>query len=90
MRVKTTAAGGGAKDSTMRYTYDRSGNCTGICLPEKLVRPEQYEALTDSGAGCCYVYDAQGRITEVTGPDGQVLVHNTYDGDGNLIRRRAC
>ena len=56
-------------------------------LPERVIRPNQYESGGDHGAGYRYTYDLQGRLQTVTGPDGHVLLTNTYDAVGNLIRR---
>ena len=54
----------------------------------KLVRPNQYDAAADDGVGYVYTYDMQGRIRTVVGPDGHVLICNTYDADGHVICRQ--
>ncbi len=41
----------------------------------KLVRPNQYVAA-DDGVVYVYIYDMQGRIRTVVGPDGHVLTCN--------------
>ena len=71
----------GQDGSVTRRFYNRNG------LPEKVIRPNEYELCGDHGAGYRYTYDLQGRLQTVTGPDGHVLVTNTYDAVGNLIRR---
>ena len=71
----------GRDGSVTRQFYNRNG------LPEKVIRPNQYESGGDHGAGYRYTYDLQGRLQTVTGPDGHVLQINTYDAVGNLIRQ---
>ena len=71
----------GQDGSVTRRFYNRNG------LPEKVIRPNEYELCGDHGAGYRYTYDLQGRLQTVTGPDGHVLLTNTYDAVGNLIRR---
>ena len=51
-----------------RRFYNRNG------LPEKVIRPNEYEICGDHGAGYRYTYDLQGRLQTVTGPDGHVLL----------------
>ena len=53
----------------------------------KVIRPNQYEADKDNGAGYQYVYDLYDRITTIVGPDGQVIQTNTYDADGRLLQQ---
>lgn len=53
----------------------------------KVIRPNQYEADKDDGAGYQYVYDLYGRIATIVGPDGQVIQTNTYDADGHLLQQ---
>lgn len=53
----------------------------------KVIRPNQYEADKDDGAGYQYVYDLYDRITTIVGPDGQVIQTNTYDADGRLLQQ---
>ena len=71
----------GRDGSVTRRFYNRNG------LPEKVIRPNEYELCGDHGAGYRYTYDLQGRLQTVTGPDGHVLQINTYDAVGNLIRQ---
>ena len=71
----------GRDGSVTRRFYNRNG------LPERVVRPNEYELCGDHGAGYRYTYDLQGRVQIVTGPDGHVLLTNTYDAVGNLIRQ---
>ena len=71
----------GRDGSVTRRFYNRNG------LPEKVIRPNEYEICGDHGAGYRYTYDLQGRLQTVTGPDGHVLQINTYDAVGNLIRQ---
>lgn len=64
--------------ATTRVFYDRNDRIA------KVVRPEQYDSRQDGGAGLCYRYDPDGRVTEITGPDQSVLKRFTYDYSGNL------
>ena len=64
--------------ATTRVFYDRNDRIA------KVVRPEQYDSRQDGGAGLCYRYDPEGRVTEITGPDQSVLKRFTYDYSGNL------
>ena len=52
-----------------------------------MIRPNEYELCGDHGAGYRYTYDLQGRLQIVIEPDGHVLLTNTYDAVGNLIRQ---
>ena len=69
----------GRDGSVTRRFYNRNG------LPERVIRPNEYELCGDHGAGYRYTYDLQGRLQIVTGPYGHVLLTNTYDAVGNLI-----
>lgn len=64
-----------------RTVYDRNGKIV------RLVRPNQYDQALDGGQGIQYIYDANGRVTTVVGPDGQVLQTNTYDAMGRLVQQ---
>ncbi len=64
-----------------RTVYDRNGQVV------RLIRPNEYDAQTDSGDGFQFTYDAQGRVLTVLSPDGHVLQSNTYDADGRLLQR---
>ena len=64
-----------------RQFYALNGNLI------KQVRPNQYEKNRDDGAGYAYAYDLQGRIKNITGPDGTDLQSNTYDRAGRLVRQ---
>ena len=64
-----------------RTIYDRNGQVV------RLIRPNEYDAQTDSGDGFQFTYDAQGRVLTVLSPDGHVLQSNTYDADGRLLQR---
>ena len=66
-----------------RTVYDRNGKIV------RLVRPSQYDQALDGGQGIQYIYDANGRVTTVVGPDGQVLQTNTYDAMGRLVQQLA-
>ena len=62
-----------------RSFYDGNGRLS------KVVRPNQYSAQADDGAGYQYTYDYRGQVLTMIGPDGQVLQTNTYDADGRLL-----
>ena len=64
-----------------RTIYDRNGQVV------RLIRPNEYDAQTDSGDGFQFTYDAKGRVLTVLSPDGHVLQSNTYDADGRLLQR---
>ena len=64
-----------------RTIYDRNGQVL------RLIRPNEYDAQTDSGDGFQFTYDAKGRVLTVLSPDGHVLQSNTYDADGRLLQR---
>ena len=64
-----------------RTIYDRNGQVV------RLIRPNEYDAQTDSGDGFQFTYDAQGRVLTVLSPDGHVLQSNAYDADGRLLQR---
>ncbi|MEZ3508184.1 MAG: RHS repeat protein, partial [Lachnospiraceae bacterium] len=66
-----------------RLFYDRNDRIT------KAVRPQQYDAAQDDGAGFCYTYDCRDRVTRITGPDGSVLLA-VYRGRRNAQKRRAA
>ena len=51
------------------------------------MRPNQYNAQADDGAGYQYTYDHRGQVLTVIGPDGHVLQTNTYDVDGRLLQQ---
>ena len=50
-----------------RTVYDRNGQVV------RLIRPNEYDAQTDSGDDFQFTYDAQGRGLTVLSPDGHVL-----------------
>ena len=52
---------------TERFIRDGAGNRI------KHILPEQYDPATDDGAGYGYTYDAEDRLTRVTGPSGEVV-----------------
>ncbi len=64
-----------------RSFYDGNGRLS------KMVRPNQYNAQADDGAGYQYTYDHRGQVLTVIGPDGHVLQTNTYDADGRLLQQ---
>ncbi len=43
--------------------------------------------LFGNGAGYLYTYDLQGRVSKITGPDGNILQKNIYDRVGRLLRQ---
>ncbi len=63
-----------------RQIYDRNGQLS------KVIRPNEYQAHGDAGAGFVYTYDEEGRILTVIRPDGVIAESNTYDEEGRLIR----
>ncbi len=67
--------------SVTRSFYDGNGRLS------KVVRPNQYDAQADDGAGYQYTYDHRGQVLTVIGPDGHVLQTNTYDADGRLLQQ---
>ena len=67
--------------SVTRSFYDGNGRLA------KVVRPNQYNAQADDGAGYQYTYDHRGQVLTVIGPDGHVLQTNTYDADGRLLQQ---
>ena len=67
--------------SVTRSFYDGNGRLS------KVVRPNQYNAQADDGAGYQYTYDHRGQVLTVIGPDGHVLQTNTYDVDGRLLQQ---
>lgn len=67
--------------SVTRSFYDGNGRLA------KVVRPNQYNAQADDGAGYQYTYDHKGQVLTVIGPDGHVLQTNTYDADGRLLQQ---
>lgn len=67
--------------SVTRSFYDGNGRLS------KVVRPNQYNAQADDGAGYQYTYDHRGQVLTVIGPDGHVLQTNTYDADGRLLQQ---
>ena len=66
--------------SVTRSFYDGNGRLS------KVVRPNQYNAQADDGAGYQYTYNHRGQVLTVVGPDGHVLQTNTYDADGRLLQ----
>lgn len=46
-----------------RTIYDRNGQVV------RLIRPNEYDAQTDSGDGFQFTYDAQGRVLTVLSPN---------------------
>lgn len=54
---------------------------------QRQIRPNQYQAAGEEGAGYQYTYDRRGRVITILGPDGHVVTQNVYDGDGNLLRQ---
>ncbi len=76
------------KDRLIRLT-DESGAVTRLFYDRndriaKAVRPQQYDAVRDDGAGFRYTYDCRDRVTRITGPDGTVLQEQAYDRSGNI------
>ncbi len=67
---------------TERFIRDGAGNRI------KHILPEQYDPATDDGAGYGYTYDAEDRLTRVTGPSGEVVAAYVYDRMGNCIERK--
>ena len=67
---------------TERFIRDGAGNRI------KHILPEQYDPATDDGAGYGYTYDAEDRLTRVTGPSGDVVAAYVYDRMGNCIERK--
>lgn len=67
--------------SVTRSFYDGNGRLS------KVVRPNQYNAQADDGAGYQYTYDHRGQVLTVIGPDGHILQTNTYDADGRLLQQ---
>ena len=68
---------------TERFIRDGAGNRI------KHILPEQYDPATDDGAGYGYTYDAEDRLTRVTGPSGEVVAADVYDRMGNCIEEDA-
>ena len=64
-----------------RQFYGLNGNLI------KRIHPNQYHKNQDDGAGYLYTYDLQGRVCNVTGPDGNLLQKNLYDRAGRLLRQ---
>ena len=75
--IRRTDKDGGV---TRRF-YDPNGRLA------RLVRPNQYNEVSDDGAGFEYVYDLLGRVTTVIGPNGVVLRTQTYDENGHLLQQ---
>jgi YD repeat-containing protein len=76
------------KDRLIRLT-DESGAVTRLFYDRndriaKAVRPQQYDAAQDDGAGFCYAYDCRDRVTRITGLKGTVLQEQAYDSFGNI------
>ena len=70
------------KDGSLKHSfYASNGNLS------KVVRPNQYNPQADDGAGYQYIYDHQGRVLTVVGPNGHVLQTNTYDEEGRLLQQ---
>ena len=59
--------------SVTRNFYDRNGQLV------KTIRPNEYEAHQEQGAGLQYIYDAEGRILTVIRPDGIIQESSVYD-----------
>ena len=52
------------------------------------MRLNQYEKNRDDGAGYLYTYGLQGRVCNITGPDGNLLQKNIYDRAGVYCARQ--
>ena len=82
----------GPEGQLLRFSYDASGNLTGVVDPTRAATQFAYEptfdeltALTDArGNGMDYAYDARGNLTRITYEDG---THEdfTYDSWGNPL-----
>ena len=64
--------------ATTRVFYDKNDRI------EKVVRPEQFRAEEDDGAGMVYGYNCRDQVLAVTGPDGMPVQTNVYSAAGNL------
>jgi RHS repeat-associated protein len=82
----------GPEGQLSRFSYDASGNLTGVVDPTRAATGFAYEpmlneltSLTDArGNGIDYAYDAKGNLTRITYEDG---THEdfTYDSVGNVL-----
>ncbi|WP_243002717.1 DUF6531 domain-containing protein, partial [Lachnotalea glycerini] len=63
-----------------RQFYDTDGQLV------KVIRPKEYEAEKEAGAGIIYTYDAKGQLLSILRPDGKLKESRVYDTDGNLIQ----
>lgn len=61
-----------------RFIYDKNDRIL------KVVRPEQYQADCDNGAGTEFAYNGQDQVVSVTTPDKRILHQYQYDLSGNL------
>ena len=64
-----------------RQFYGLNGNVI------KRIHPNEYHKNQENGAGYLYIYDLQGRVSKITGPDGNILQKNIYDRVGRLLRQ---
>lgn len=56
----------------------------------RLIRPNEYGAQTDSGDGSQFIYDAQGRVLTVVGPNGHVLQTKTQGIPAGCLYVKKC
>lgn len=88
-------AGANPNDFRTTYTYDAGGNVlTETDALGNLTTTNTYDSVgnlltvTDArGKTTTHVYDAVGRVTSTTAPDGGVTAY-TYDGAGNKLTER--
>ena len=64
-----------------RQLYGLNGNVI------KRIHPNEYHKNQENGAGYLYIYDLQGRVSKIIGPDGNILQKNIYDRVGRLLRQ---
>ena len=64
-----------------RQFYGLNGNVI------KRIHPNEYHKNQENGAGYLYIYDLQGRVSKIIGPDGNILQKNIYDRVGRLLRQ---
>lgn len=79
--------------NTWRFTYDGANRLTAVIDPASKSTRYTYDyqdnrvSITDAlNRTTLYAYDVLGRPTEVTYPDGNRIIYNRYDANGNLER----
>jgi RHS repeat-associated protein len=81
-----------ARDGTQRgYAYDKAGNRTRLTRGGETVQQADYRPgtnqltrLTRGEASAAFAYDDAGRVSKVTGPEGERQL--TYNARGQLVR----